>query len=116
MTPYPRPPSPSRRAQIQKERYAGTNPNTLSQKDAAILMDFAPFVLAAASLPKAVLTSSKPNSGSPLMTGEALWSSASSAPKNERKASAVSLAKSTGSDAPTERTPGAHSVCHRLSQ
>lgn len=45
MTPYPRPPSPSRRAAIQKERYAGTNPNTLSQKDAAILMDFAPFVL-----------------------------------------------------------------------
>jgi hypothetical protein len=44
MTPYPRPPSPSRRAQIQKARYAGTNPNTLSQKDAAILMDFAPFV------------------------------------------------------------------------
>ncbi|BGP37512.1 hypothetical protein JCM10450v2_001417 [Rhodotorula kratochvilovae] len=58
MVPYPRPPSPSRRAEIQKERYAGTNPNTLSQKDAAILMDFAP--------------------GSPLMNGEDLFSSVAS--------------------------------------
>ncbi|GAA5871266.1 hypothetical protein JCM8547_007237 [Rhodosporidiobolus lusitaniae] len=83
MTPYPRPPTPTRRAQIQKERYAGTNPNTLSQKDAAILMDFAP--------------------GSPLMNGEALWSTASSKPaKQERKSSAVSLAKSATSDTPTE--------------
>ncbi|GAA5911366.1 hypothetical protein JCM6882_002357 [Rhodosporidiobolus microsporus] len=89
MTPYPRPPTPTRRAQIQKERYAGTNPNTLSQKDAAILMDFAP--------------------GSPLMNGEALWSSASSKqapPKTERKASAVSFgAKSATSDTPTEHAP-----------
>ncbi|GAA6039658.1 hypothetical protein JCM8097_002239 [Rhodosporidiobolus ruineniae] len=86
MTPYPRPPTPTRRAQIQKERYAGTNPNTLSQKDAAILMDFAP--------------------GSPLMNGEALWSTASTTsskpPKQERKASAVSVAKSATSDTPTE--------------
>ncbi|GAA5835372.1 hypothetical protein JCM11251_005217 [Rhodosporidiobolus azoricus] len=89
MTPYPRPPTPTRRAQIQKERYAGTNPNTLSQKDAAILMDFAP--------------------GSPLMNGEALWSSASSKqapPKTERKASAVSFgARSATSDTPTEHAP-----------
>ncbi|BGP18900.1 hypothetical protein JCM10213_005515 [Rhodosporidiobolus nylandii] len=83
MTPYPRPPSPSRRAQIQKERYAGTNPNTLTQKDAAILMDFAP--------------------GSPLMNGEALWNSTSKPPK-QRKASAVS-ASSALSDTPTESGP-----------
>ncbi|GAA6020104.1 hypothetical protein JCM10207_006256 [Rhodosporidiobolus poonsookiae] len=82
MTPYPRPPSPERRAQIQKARYAGTNPNTLSQKDAAILMDFAP--------------------GSPLMNGEALWSSAASKPETKRKSSAVSVAKS---DTPTEQAP-----------
>ena len=42
MNPRPRPPSPTERAQIQKERYAGTNPNTLSAKDAQILMEFAP--------------------------------------------------------------------------
>ncbi|GAA5911326.1 hypothetical protein JCM8208_005220 [Rhodotorula glutinis] len=58
MVPYPRPPSPSRRAEIQKERYGGANPNTLSSKDAAILMDMSP--------------------GSPLMNGEALFSSVSS--------------------------------------
>ncbi|GAA5948231.1 hypothetical protein JCM3775_001731 [Rhodotorula graminis] len=58
MVPYPRPPSPSRRAEIQKERYGGANPNTLSSKDAAILMDMSP--------------------GSPLMNGEALFSSISS--------------------------------------
>ncbi|BGP53427.1 hypothetical protein JCM8202v2_000986 [Rhodotorula sphaerocarpa] len=38
----PRPPSPARRAEIQKRRYAGSDPNTLSQKDAAILMELAP--------------------------------------------------------------------------
>lgn len=58
----PRPPSPARRAEIQKRRCqsssrtmpnyqadtasvradAGSDPNTLSQKDAAILMELAP--------------------------------------------------------------------------
>ncbi|GAA6063545.1 hypothetical protein JCM10212_002657, partial [Sporobolomyces blumeae] len=61
MNPRPRPPSPTMRAQIQKERYAGTNPNTLTEKDAAILMDFAP--------------------GSPLMTGDALWKAADGSPQ-----------------------------------
>ncbi|GAA5977063.1 hypothetical protein JCM11641_001289 [Rhodosporidiobolus odoratus] len=84
MTPYPRPPSPTRRAQIQKERYAGTNPNQLTQKDAAILMDFAP--------------------GSPLMNGEALWTSASTPrpAKAERQASATSIARSATSETPTD--------------
>lgn len=70
MVPYPRPPSPARRAEIQKERCTscrtlplacpfdstadsslhahadgGANPNTLSSKDAAILMDMSPCVL-----------------------------------------------------------------------
>ncbi|GAA5962155.1 hypothetical protein JCM21900_006986 [Sporobolomyces salmonicolor] len=57
MTPRPRPPSPTMRAQIQKERYGGASPSTLTQKDAAILMDFAP--------------------GSPLMSGDAPWSTTS---------------------------------------
>lgn len=58
MTPRPRPPSPTERARVQRERCehtarvafcsladlrlqtdAGTNPNTLSQKDAQLLMD-----------------------------------------------------------------------------
>ncbi|KAM0791669.1 hypothetical protein ACM66B_006262 [Microbotryomycetes sp. NB124-2] len=42
MSPRPRPPSPTERARVQKERYAGQNPNTLSPKDAQILMEFAP--------------------------------------------------------------------------
>ncbi|KAK4699662.1 hypothetical protein P7C70_g6597, partial [Phenoliferia sp. Uapishka_3] len=39
MTPRPRPPSPSTRARVQKERYNGS-PNTLTPKDAMILMEF----------------------------------------------------------------------------
>lgn len=39
MSPRPRPPSPASRARVQKERYAGSNPNTLSAKDAALLME-----------------------------------------------------------------------------
>jgi len=39
MSPRPRPPSPASRARVQKERYAGINPNTLSAKDAALLMN-----------------------------------------------------------------------------
>ncbi|BGP29644.1 hypothetical protein JCM10296v2_001383 [Rhodotorula toruloides] len=74
MTPYPRPPSPTRRAQIQKKRYAGRDPNKLSDKDATILMDLAP--------------------GSPLMNGEDLYASVSKrpslAPDGTRKASATS--------------------------
>ncbi|GAA5924019.1 uncharacterized protein JCM15063_005526 [Sporobolomyces koalae] len=61
MNPRPRPPSPTMREKIQKERYAGTNPNTLTEKDAAILMDFAP--------------------GSPLMSGDALWKAADGSPQ-----------------------------------
>ncbi|GAA6048147.1 hypothetical protein JCM3770_003684 [Rhodotorula araucariae] len=92
MVPYPRPPSPSRRAQIQKERYAGTNPNTLSQKDAAILMDFAP--------------------GSPLMNGEDLFSSVSSGKRpsigasgsQSRNLSASTVKMAGGSAAPLADT------------
>ncbi|GAA5964762.1 hypothetical protein JCM3765_002546 [Sporobolomyces pararoseus] len=61
MNPRPRPPSPTMRSKIQKERYAGTNPNTLTEKDAAILMDFTP--------------------GSPLMSGDALWKAADGSPQ-----------------------------------
>ncbi|GAA6036684.1 hypothetical protein NBRC10512_003518 [Rhodotorula toruloides] len=74
MTPYPRPPSPTRRAQIQKKRYAGRDPNKLSDKDATILMELAP--------------------GSPLMNGEDLYASVSKrpslAPDGTRKASTTS--------------------------
>ncbi|ORY90693.1 hypothetical protein BCR35DRAFT_299255 [Leucosporidium creatinivorum] len=42
MNPRPRPPSPTERARVQRERYAGTNPNTLTPKDAQILMEFSP--------------------------------------------------------------------------
>ncbi|GAA5873399.1 hypothetical protein JCM16303_001114 [Sporobolomyces ruberrimus] len=77
MNPRPRPPSPTLRSKIQKERYAGTNPNTLTEKDAAILMDFAP--------------------GSPLMSGDALWKAADGSPKKggDRK----SIAKSNKTSA-----------------
>lgn len=34
---------------------AGTNPNTLTEKDAAILMDFAPYVLFSSLLPLRVV-------------------------------------------------------------
>ncbi|GAA5865790.1 hypothetical protein JCM3774_003094 [Rhodotorula dairenensis] len=71
----PRPPSPTQRAEIQKRRYAGTNPNTLSQKDAAILMELAP--------------------GSPYMNGENLSDSVAKRPSvvpgEARKASVTSL-------------------------
>ncbi|BGP22425.1 phospholipid binding protein [Rhodotorula toruloides] len=73
-TTHPRPPSPSRRALIQKKRYAGRDPNKLSDKDATILMDLAP--------------------GSPLMNGEDLCTSVSKrpslAPDGTRKASTTS--------------------------
>ncbi|KAM0751536.1 hypothetical protein T439DRAFT_212506 [Meredithblackwellia eburnea MCA 4105] len=39
MSPRPRPPSPSTRARVQRERYNGS-PNTLTPKDAMILMEF----------------------------------------------------------------------------
>ncbi|GAA5891794.1 hypothetical protein JCM5296_001863 [Sporobolomyces johnsonii] len=78
MTPRPRPPSPTMRAQIQKERYAGTSPSTLTQKDAAILMDFAP--------------------GSPLMSGDAPWSTNSpkrpASTASDPRPSAASVVKS----------------------
>lgn len=71
----PRPPSPTQRAEIQKRRYAGTNPNTLSQKDAAILMELAP--------------------GSAYMNGENLSASVAKRPSvppgEPRKASVTSL-------------------------
>ncbi|GAA5979446.1 hypothetical protein JCM10908_002927 [Rhodotorula pacifica] len=71
----PRPPSPTQRAEIQKKRYAGSNPNTLSQKDAAILMELAP--------------------GSAYSNGENLYDSVakrpSVAPGETRKASVTSL-------------------------
>ncbi|GAA5894582.1 uncharacterized protein JCM6883_002144 [Sporobolomyces salmoneus] len=77
MNPRPRPPSPTMRSKIQKERYAGTNPNTLTEKDAAILMDFAP--------------------GSPLMSGDALWKAADGSP--QKAGDRRSIVKSTKTSA-----------------
>ncbi|GJN88147.1 hypothetical protein Rhopal_001104-T1 [Rhodotorula paludigena] len=93
MVPYPRPPSPERRAQIQKKTYGGANPNTLTQKDAAILMDFAP--------------------GSPLMNGEDLFSSVSSSKRpstapngtQQRKISSASVETAKASSPTSEKPP-----------
>lgn len=99
MNPRPRPPSPTMRSKIQKERCkqigafsrddaweltpyctdadAGTNPNTLTEKDAAILMDFAPY---ASDSPRILIVHSltpidSHRRGSPLMSGEPLFGS-----------------------------------------
>lgn len=83
----PRPPSPTRRAQIQKKQYAGRDPNKLSNKDATILMELAP--------------------GSPLMNGEDLYSSVSKrpslAPDGTRKVSTTST--SSVATAKEEKAP-----------
>jgi hypothetical protein len=105
MSPRPRPPSPSERARVQKERCgllppfgslcrfltppdsidAGANPNTLTPKDAKILMEFSP--------------------GSPLMSGSPLMNSAFSSPRLDRRPSATESTTSIGKSRNAQQIP-----------
>ncbi|SCZ92503.1 BZ3500_MvSof-1268-A1-R1_Chr5-2g07921 [Microbotryum saponariae] len=79
MYPPPRPPSPTERARVQKERYGDANPNTLTPADAQKLMEF--------------------SAGSTLMPDRGTGSTGrrtSTAPDAGRRASLSNLAPGTG--------------------
>ena len=97
MNPPPRPPSPTSRARVQAQRYAGLNPDSLTPKDAEILMN-------APGSPPVGTTSPNPKSG--MKTSRSRTSIATSpllGGFNKRKSGFGVFGEPEASDAPSSR-------------